>query len=711
MRIILILLLVTCHYAVAQPYYAQTQTGRSAAKTEAPYFDTGDNDTTLSLLKTTTEISIDSVIADIRIKQAYQNDGSSPLEAVYTFPGSTKAAVYGLTIKIEDRIIEAKVEEKGKARAIYEEAKHQGKSAALLEQHKPNVFTTNVANILPGETIEVELRYTELLDINDNIYQLTYPLNFDAHNPNGRRLPPGSSKINVHLNTAVPVHSIISPTHPIEVIPSSSTSANIFVKAEDVNRSNEFVLRYQVSGPTIQTGLQLLKGEQENYFLLQIEPPARVEESMVPNREYIFVIDTSGSMNGFPIDVSKTLIVELLQSLRSWEKFNVVFFAGNTKTLSPTSLEASAENINNVVSMLENIDGYGGTDLLSALKSVAKIPLSPGYSRNVIAITDGYVSVEAETYKFINAHLENSNYFAFGIGGGVNHQLIDIIARAGYGEAYVALNKKEAKKHGRRMINAIRYPVLSQIDIDFDEFEAYDVQPIVLPDLFSNKPITVAGKWRGKAKGSVKVSGLNGFGLWKKNIPLTSASKADSRALEYIWARKEIEQLQDLHHLGYKQDSFQSYITHLGIKHNLLTNFTSFVAVDNQIRASSPEPQYLSGNGFAIPTLSLEISSHIPAAKQSSQETALQRGLFKFQRINNEWVDENHSASIPVIDISYDSPIYKKIIALFPELSNFDKKDIFYINLTNITLKITQKSKPISEEMIEKINLKLASYE
>ena len=700
MKTIIVATLFLINFAHAQSYNFFSPNDKYIEKSSAPYFYTGEDSKDLPLLDSATNITIDGVIADIRVKQTYRNDEDKPLEAIYTFPASNYAAVYGLTIKIEDRTIEAIVQEKKKARETYKKAKQEGKSAALLEQDKPNLFTMNVANILPGETIDVELRYTELVRTENNIYTLSYPTTIDRNNPNatGYSLDPA---INIQLNTPIPVHTIESPSHQIESIPYSPTMVKIKVNQDSSEYGGDFILRYQLAGKNIETGIQLSESLEENYFLLQIEPPTRIESSMIPNREYIFVVDVSGSMSGFPIETSKDLIIKLLKQLNEWEKFNVVFFEAGANVLSLESLEATPDNIDRLTKMLSELDGKGGTDLIGALKRAAEIPRADGYARSIVTITDGFISVESDVFKIIDAQLEDTNYFSFGIGKSVNRHTIDVIARAGYGDSYVVSNLKEANRFGTNLINTIRYPLLTEIDISFGDFEVYDIEPMYIPALYANKPITITGKWRGTPSGKIEIKGNNGSGEWNKIIDVSNATKSESRALEYIWARKEIQQLQDFVYLDDPDESLKSKITALGIKHNLLTNYTSFVAVDDIVRTTQSENYSLS-NGFAIPTLLVNLTGASVINKQDSSKMIKLVGKVNFIYINNEWVDKRHKANIPIIEIPYGGEIYKKLILHYPAFSEFRIDEAFYINLGEMTIKVT-KSSSVNSKKIKNI--------
>jgi Ca-activated chloride channel homolog len=347
---------------------AQTAEAPDADKTLSPFFLVRSDDPSvdqLPLLSTRADVTIAGTIADVVVTQTYKNDGTRPIEALYVFPASTRAAVYGMKMKIEDRIIVAEIHEREQARQEYETAKKEGKSASLLEQQRPNVFQMNVANIMLGDVIAVELRYTELLAPREVVYEFVYPTVVGPRysNKSAAGAPPSEKGvaspyqhegekplynfgIRVRLIAGIPIQEITCPSHQTNISHDGKKAATVELAPEETNGGNrDFILHYRFDGDHIESGLLLAPGGDENFFLLMVEPPRRVEPDDVPPREYIFIMDVSGSMNGFPLETSKTLLRNVLTQLRSCDFFNVIFFSGGDWTLSPQSLPAGQKNI------------------------------------------------------------------------------------------------------------------------------------------------------------------------------------------------------------------------------------------------------------------------------------------------------------------------------------------------------------------------------
>jgi Ca-activated chloride channel family protein len=356
------------------------------------------------------------------------------------------------------------------------------------------------------------------------------------------------------------------------------------VSLDNDTGSRDFILDYQLAGKEIQSGLLIYEDPKENVFLLTVQPPARVVTAEIPPREYIFVVDVSGSMYGFPLDTAKQLLRNLIGNLRPTETFNVVLFSGDSQLLSPTSMPANSENIRRAIALIERQRGGGGTELAAALRTAIKLPRSNFESRSIVVITDGYIAEESDSVTLINANLRSTNFFAFGIGSSVNRFLIEGIARAGQGEPYVVTAPGEAGAAGERFREYIQSPVLTNVKVSYRGFDAYDVEPGAQPDVFAERPIVVFGKWHGPRQGQIEVTGRTASGNFSQVFDVKDSVPRDEHAaLPQLWARTRIARLSDF---NFQQDDPEAVreITSLGLTYSLLTRYTSFVAVLEQIR-------------------------------------------------------------------------------------------------------------------------------
>ncbi len=585
--------------------YAQQET--NVDKTLSPYFlvksDDPDVDR-LPLKSTHAEVHISGVIADVNVTQVYKNEGKKPIEAIYVFPASTKAAVYGMKMTIGERTITANIREREQARHEYNQAKQAGKSASLLEQHRPNVFQMNVANILPSDVIKVELKYTELIVPTDKVYEFVYPTVVGPRyvdqqsdgagsaetwtsNPYLRQGEPPTYMFNmaVHIAAGLPIKDIACASHKTRIDYKGPSFATINLDpSENQSGNRDFILKYRLAGDKIQTGLLLFEGKDEKFFLLMMQPPKKVIKSQIPPREYIFIVDVSGSMHGFPLNISKKLLKDLIGNLRPTDRFNVLLFAGGSQLMAEQSLPATSQNITRAINTIEGQRGGGGTRLLPALQRALSLSKTEGFSRSIVIATDGYVSVEAKVFDLMRKNLGDANMFAFGIGSSVNRHLIEGMARIGMGEPFVITKPDQALITAKKFRKLIESPVLTGIKVDFGKFKAYDVEPPSIPDVLADRPVIVFGKWRGSPLGTISLQGYTGKHRFLKKIDVSKTKALESNsALRYLWARHRIALLDDYNRLN-KQDERVKEVTNLGLTYNLLTAYTSFVAVDTKVR-------------------------------------------------------------------------------------------------------------------------------
>ena len=517
------------------------QQREDANRTLSPYFFVKSEDPgidTLPLKSTKAEVRVVGVIADVTVTQVYRNEGKKPLEAIYIFPASMRAAVYGIKMTIGERTIVATIREREEARRDYEQAKQQGKSATLLEQHRPNVFQMNVANILPEDVIQVELKYTEWLVPAEGIYEFVYPTVVGPRysNQSSAGAPPSakwvenpylhqgqsptySFDIKINLAAGLPIQEMVSSSHKVNIRYEGPSRASVYLDPSEKSGGNrDFILKYQLAGGKIESGLLLHEGERENFFLLMLQPPKRVTTGQIPPREYIFIVDVSGSMFGFPLEISKKLLKDLIGNLRATDRFNVLLFSGGSSLMSEQSLPASSENIRRAIDVIERQKGGGGTELLPALKRALSLPRSEGWSRSVVIATDGYVTVEEEVFDLMRKTLGDANMFTFGIGTSVNRYLLEGMARVGMGEPFVISRIEETEEKADKFRKMIESPVLTRVKVDFGKFDVYDVEPLSIPDVFAERPIIVFGKWRGKPSGEITLKGLTGTQPYTKKI-------------------------------------------------------------------------------------------------------------------------------------------------------------------------------------------------
>lgn len=597
------------------PVHAQTEDSSLQNKPLAPYFVVQSENALLErfpLKETNVTTNIDGVIAETYVVQTYANEGKTPINASYVFPASTNVTIHGMKMIIGDNIVTAKIKEKEEAKEEFEEAKSEGKSASLLEQERPNVFHMDVANIMPGASVRIELHYTELIEPVDGTYQFVFPTVVGPRYPStpdtdesakegegtadteewvaspylpGGGTPVGKYDITVNLSTGVPIADLSCKSHQIKVSKDNDSTAHIsLADSKDFAGNRDFILEYKLNGQDVNCGLMVSRGENENYFMLMVQPPERCEIDDIPPREYIFALDISGSMSGYPLETAKDLIKKLVTSLRETDRFNLILFSDEALLLSPESLDATVENVDAAIRLIDEQNGGGGTELALALKGALALPMDANTARSIVIITDGYISGEKEIFEIINENLATTSFFPFGIGTSVNRYLIEGIAKTGQGESFVVTDADEAAATAQRFRTYIESPVLTDIQVSYNGFDVYDMEPASLPTLFAQRPIVIYGKWRGELTGTIEITGKNGKQGYQQKIPVSRiAPLENNEAIRYLWARKKVEQLTD-YGLNEHDPDIKEEITQIGLTYSMMTPYTSFIAVVDTIQ-------------------------------------------------------------------------------------------------------------------------------
>lgn len=576
-----------------------------------------------------TEIS--GFVARTEVTQEFENVLPNAVEAIYVFPLPHDSAVDGMTMTVGDREIRAVIKEREEARQIYEAARNAGHTAALLDQERPNIFTQSVTNIPPGGTVTIKLSVIELLKYEAGVYTFAFPLvvgpryipGAPTGPPDRGTMPntgqvPDASKISppvagihtsdlhaghdvsmeVNLVAGVPVGDVESTSHTIFADRTGADSYHVKLADDLVLPDKDFILKYKVAGTGIGDAVLATSGKSGGYFTLILQPPEKpVEESLVP-RQLIFVLDTSGSMWGFPLEMAKKTIARALDNLRKDETFNLITFSGDTRILFREPVPATAENVAKAKQVLAGAYGSGGTEMMKAIRTAlgddagAGKPMEADPVRVVCFMTDGYVGNDAEIIAEVKKHTD-ARVFSFGIGTAVNRFLLAKMAEEGHGDVEFVTAPGEAQAAADRFYERVHSPVLTNISIDWNGLPVSDVYPREVRDLFSAKPIIITGRFTGTPSGKITIKGYQGTGDFTRTIPVDFSSAGESNAaLEKIWARHKVEDLMSQDWSGIQQgnSAHKAEIIQVGLEHSLATQYTSFVAVEEKTIVSDGKP-------------------------------------------------------------------------------------------------------------------------
>ena len=623
--LILSVLAVPVIIAVFEPQRAMAQTGdTSGALTVVDA--TGKAKSICPLKHTEVKAEISGFISRVVVTQHFQNPFQEKIEAVYTFPLPQNAAVDDMTMIVGNRTVRGKILPREEAQAVYEAAKSGGQVASLLDQERPNIFTQSVANILPGEQVKITISYVETLTYVNGAYEFVFPMVVGPRYvpgvpkpvsqatgfapdtkqvPDASRITPKSPpagmrsghdiSLEVALDAGLIIDNIDSKTHPTDIQRPDARSARLRLKDSETIPNKDFVLRYDVAGQAIQDALLTHRSDKGGFFTLILQPPDRVTAQDVTPKELVFVLDTSGSMQGFPIEKAKETMNLALDSLYPSDTFNLITFAGDTHILFPDPVPATRANLNKAQAFLKARTGQGGTEMMTAIKAALEPSDQQSHVRIVCFMTDGYVGNDMEIISEIQKH-QNARVFSFGIGSSVNRFLLDKMAEAGRGEVeYVDLDD-DGSAAARRFHERVRNPLLTDIAIEWNNLPVADVYPQRIQDLFGAKPVVIKGRYTGAGRGTIRLKGKMAGGDFVRDIPVEfPETMASHDVLASLWARARIDDLmgQDLSgaQSGSMRQELKDTITQLGIEYRLMTQFTSFVAVEEMIVTDGGQPR------------------------------------------------------------------------------------------------------------------------
>jgi len=551
----------------------------------------------MPLRHTKVSIEVTAFVAAATIEQVFANPFAEPVEAVYTFPLGDRAAVDDFELIVGDRTIKGTIKRREEARATYERARAAGYQAALLEQERPNVFTQSVANLDPGKMITVRLHTVETLRYERGIYRLTFPLVVGPRYIPGRSvagaariappvLAPGTRsghdvEIAVTIDAGVPLTKLESPSHRTVMRKTAANGATVRLADDDAIPNKDFMLRWSVASERPAVALLAHRDELDGFFTLLVQPKGDVGPAEAMPKEITFVVDTSGSMSGIPLEASKRFAAKALHALGPRDTFNLIRFAGDNEVYSKDPIPNDPEAVASAIAWLNRQQGGGGTELLAAIETAFARPADPNRLRVVVFLTDGYVGDDAQILAAVGKILGDARIYTVGIGTSVNHYLLDRMADLGRG-AYVVVRPDASADDALEAFRSwVTLPYLTDLTIDWGALPVADLAPERLRDLGSGQTLTIVGRYLSAGEGDVAVRGKIGGRYFEQSLHVVLPEREPRNvALSSLWARGRIEEL--LRAPGNPTpDSVTAEVIALALTYRLMSPYTSFVAVDD----------------------------------------------------------------------------------------------------------------------------------
>jgi Ca-activated chloride channel family protein len=580
------------------------------------------------LRHTDVKAEVSGFIARVRVTQTFYNPTNERIEAVYVFPLPHEAAVDDMTMLIGQRKIVGLIKRRAEAKQIYQEALAAGQTAALLEQERPNIFTQSVGNIDPGQEVNIEISYVDVLGYDMGTYEFHFPMvvgprfipgqpvSTPQPNPPGlqgkvsppvpdtTRVPDASRitppvlkpgvrnghdiSLSLRLDAGVPIQDLKVVNHQADVARQGNSQAEVRLSPADSIPNKDFVLRYQVAGKKPEMAVLAHTGDYTDakrlgrgYFMLMIQPKEDERLTKSPPREIVFLLDVSGSMSGQPTEKNKEAMREMLKLCREIDTVQVITFANQTQQLFDKPVPVNNQNIARALNFTQRIQGGGGTYMLEGVKRAIDQPKDPQRVRIVIMLTDGYIGNEAEIIEHVGKNCgDQIRFWAIGIGSSPNMFLIDGVAKQGGGMGKKLELGENAAGLAEEVISRIQRAQLAKIAIDWGGLNVAETYPAKIPELWAGRPVILFGRYRDGGPAQIKIQGeVEGQPVsWPLHVALP-ASQSSHDVLAKVWARKKIEDLmQQTYYQG--TPAVEEEVTAIALDYRLMSQYTSFVAVD-----------------------------------------------------------------------------------------------------------------------------------
>ena len=602
-RLILLLLIGPVLAFASEPTPGQAQSGSLLWRMAQGY-------TTATLMNTNVDMQISGLVARVSVRQEFHNEGSEWVEGIYVFPLPENAAVDRMRLHIGGRFIEGEVQEKEHAKKIYEQAKQDGKKASLVQQQRPNLFTTSVANVAPGERVVVEIEYLEDIRFENGRFSIRFPMTLTPRyisgqpladkvgsgwSPDTDRVPDASLvtppmvsasrghklTLTANINAGASLATVTSRYHPVSV-GEQNGHYRVTLSAGQVVMDHDFELDWKPvpsAAPRAMLFTETIEGQA--HHLLMVMPPDQDEAPPVlMPREVIVIIDTSGSMHGVSIAEAKRAVHLALKSLQATDRFNVIEFNSSTKALYPASVAASPANIANALNFVQQLQANGGTEMRPALDMALSSKTEETHLRQIVFVTDGSVGYEDEMFSMIEDKLGSARLFTVGIGSAPNSWFMRKAAEAGRGSYTFISALHEVREKMEGLFRKLEHPQVTDIAVQWPSSVAIESYPQTIPDLYLGEPVTVKIRASGEFRVSdtVRISGNFVTGGWSKSLSLQSPEK--SEGIGALWARARIAELMEKERRGGDPAELRAAILETALAHHLVSKYTSLVAVD-----------------------------------------------------------------------------------------------------------------------------------
>lgn len=551
---------------------------------------------------TTVRVTVTGQVVRAYVTQDFVNPTDTWLEGLYTFPLAATAAVDELEMKVGERVVRGQIREREAARRAFVAAAAAGKRASLVEQQRPNLFTTAVANIAPRAKIRVTIGYLETAEYRDGQYRLHVPLAItpryqpDAENSAvdpaaalTHNVAPGAQRasVEVELRPGFALGRLESPHH-VTRIEQTGSRARITLGDGPVPQDRDFELVWAPAAePRARAAAFVERFDSESFALITLTPPATQSVNDVP-REVIFVIDTSGSMEGPSIVQARLALQLALRDLDARDSFTVIRFSSDASSLYPAPMPADDERRREAHAYVGSLDADGGTEMMNALQMALAMPRDTAKLRQIVFITDGAVSNDSDIVALLRAELGDGRLFTVGIGAAPNAYFMQEAAAAGRGSYTFVADPNQLVERIGSLVTKLSQPALTHLEIHWPAGVKPDLALPLPGELYVGDPITLVARTPQPLGGTLTLTGRSNGAAWSHQVPIEVTSTEPGIAK--LWGRERIRALERSTQSRGGADEQRGEVIRLSMRHHLVSRYTSLLAVDETPVAPAGAP-------------------------------------------------------------------------------------------------------------------------
>lgn len=709
---------------------------------------------TLAVSEYAVQVFVEQQIAHVEVRQVFKNDTGRELEGIFLFPLPDDAQVSEFTLVADGRRLEGEILDKDRARDIYESIVRQHKDPALLEYVDNRLFRARIYPIPPHRERVLEFSYDQILTADHGLVELYFPLRHEITEVFLDRFD-----FSVEIKSDLPLRTVYSPTYDVAIDRMNDYRAAIRLVDPRIKLDLDFILYFSAS--TDEMDMTLLTHRQpgeDGYFIAMITPEEAEDTFYLP-KDFIFVLDNSGSMKGEKIEQAREALIYCLSNLDRRDRFNIIAFEAEVDVFYPRLVQASDDYVTEAKEFAHAIRARGGTNINGALRAALDLVSTDERPAQIVFLTDGLPTVGEQDSGEILASVRHLNrydarIFPFGVGYDVNTHLLDLLAEQNHGAADYVRPGEDIEVKVSNLYEKISRPVLSNVTLDFGQ-RVYDLYPPHIPDLFAGSQLIVLGRYTGSGWKAVRLSGVaeDDTRSWTYEAEFPARNWANE-FIPRLWASRKIGFLMDEIRLHGENSELIDEIVRLSEEFGIITPYTSFLVEEERtlsrwdddrsiiqqqakkgVQSGLVDDREVSGERAVTKSLysqqlkeskstqnysaatdtdsylgsmanafksSIASGHHAPvpeaSADQKREKVYKQVGTRTFYKAEGVWVDSQHSLTNKIIAIKPYSPAYFEFVQKYPALKKeLSIGDRIIIAFKGVSLHIDQNG-------LEKIN-------